>query len=126
MNNDLISREALKRVITANHYLLSAKNNSTDYGMFTTGIMQAIDNALEVSIDWGIDGGDRTIYARPQGGWVPVSERLPDKSGLYLISVDDLVTVANFTGSYFMRRGGYVEVDAWQPLLEPYKKGGAE
>ena len=45
MNNDLISREALKEVIKANHYLLSAKNNSTDYGMFTTGIMEAIDNA---------------------------------------------------------------------------------
>lgn len=64
-----------------------------------------------------------------QGGWIPISERLPDKSGLYLISVDDLVTVANFTGTYFMRRGGYVEVDAWQPLFEPYKpykKGGVE
>lgn len=64
-----------------------------------------------------------------KGRWIPVSERLPDKSGLYLISVDDLVTVANFTGTYFMRRGGYVEVDAWQALLEPYKpykKGGVE
>lgn len=48
MTNDLISREALKEVIKANHYLLSAKNNSTDYGMFTTGIMQAIDNAPTV------------------------------------------------------------------------------
>ena len=46
---DLISREALKEVIKANHYLLSAKNNSTDYGMFTTGIIQAIDNAPAVS-----------------------------------------------------------------------------
>lgn len=50
MNNDLISRRALKEVITANHYLLSARNNSIDYGMFTTGIMQAIDNAPEVEL----------------------------------------------------------------------------
>ena len=48
MNNDLISRSALKKAITANHYLLSAKHNSTDYGMFTTGIMEAIDNAPTV------------------------------------------------------------------------------
>ena len=41
--------DALKEVITANHYLLSARNNSVDYGMFTTGIMQAIDNAPTVS-----------------------------------------------------------------------------
>lgn len=47
---DLISRSALKEVITANHYLLSAKNNSVDYGMFTTGIIQAIDNAQPIEI----------------------------------------------------------------------------
>lgn len=29
-----------------------------------------IDNAPTVSIDWGIDGGDRTVYARPQGEWI--------------------------------------------------------
>ena len=39
-------KEALKKEITANQYLLSARNNSIDYGMFTTGIMQAIDNAM--------------------------------------------------------------------------------
>ena len=61
---------------------------------------------------------------RPQGEWIPVSEKLPEYSGLYLISVDDVVTVANFTGTYFMHRGGgRVEVYAWQPLPEPYKKG---
>jgi len=64
---------------------------------------------------------------RPQGEWIPVSERLPEYSGLYLISVDDVVTVANFTGTYFMHRGGgRVEVYAWQPLPDSYKKGCAE
>ena len=71
---------------------------------------------------------DGNCPLRPQGEWIPVSERLPEYSGLYLISVDDLVTVANFTGTYFMHRGGgiRVKVNAWQPLPEPYKKGGAE
>ena len=64
---------------------------------------------------------------RPQGKWIPVSERLPEFTGLYLISVDDVVTVANFTGTYFMHRGGgRVKVYAWQPLPEPYRDGGAE
>ena len=54
--------------------------------------------------------------------WIPVSERLPKYSGLYLISVDDVVTVANFTGTYFMHRGGgRVEVYAWKPLPKPYE-----
>lgn len=59
---------------------------------------------------------------RPQGKWIPVSERLPEFTGLYLISVDDVVTVANFTGTYFMHRGGgRVKVYAWQLLPAPYK-----
>lgn len=45
----LVDADALKEVITANHYLLSSRNNSIDYGMFTTGIIQAIDNAPSIS-----------------------------------------------------------------------------
>ena len=45
----LIDANMLKEIIKSNHYLLSTKNNSTDYGMFTTGIMQAIDNTPTVS-----------------------------------------------------------------------------
>lgn len=72
--SDLISREALKEVIIANQYLLSAKHNSTDYGMFTTGIMEAIDNAP--TVDKGYQEGHidgmlqaEKLYARPIGEW---------------------------------------------------------
>ena len=72
----LIDADELKEVIKANHYLLSAKNNSTDYGMFTTGIMQAIDNAPTVSIP---NCGGQVVpdvlqgwryEERPQGEWI--------------------------------------------------------
>ena len=53
--------DALKEVITANHYLLSSRNNSTDYGMFTTGIIQAIDNAPTVDVNSTIDGLNNEI-----------------------------------------------------------------
>lgn len=43
-HGELKDANELKDIIKKNHYLLSAKNNSTDYGMFTTGIMQAIDS----------------------------------------------------------------------------------
>lgn len=38
-----ISRMYIEDLIKANHYKLTAKDNSTDYGMFTTGIRQAIN-----------------------------------------------------------------------------------
>lgn len=68
----LIDANVLKEVIKANHYLLSAKNNSTDYGMFTTGIMQAIDNAPTVKTYCYFCGQTEhgKIEERPQGEWI--------------------------------------------------------
>ena len=71
---DLISREALKEVIKANHYLLSAKHNSTDYGMFTTGIIEAIDNAPTVcgnNPKWceNCVSKGKCASTRPHGEW---------------------------------------------------------
>lgn len=57
--------------------------------------------------------------------WINVDETLPTFTGLYLVSIDALVTVANFTGAQFLTRGGVrIEVDAWQPLPAPYQKDG--
>ena len=39
----LIDAEALFETIEQHHYRLSSYTNSTDYGMFTLGIKQAID-----------------------------------------------------------------------------------
>ena len=64
----------------------------------------------------------RALNKRFQGEWIPISERLPEYTGLYLVSVDDLVAVANFTGNYFMHSGGNkMEVSAWQSLPAPYE-----
>lgn len=71
---------------------------------------------------------------RQTGEWVPVSERLPDKNGIYLCTVDygeEGVVVAQRL--YWDTLGGFEKqynkndrVIAWQPLPEPYKKGGAK
>ena len=94
-------------------------------------LIQPIATSTEPSAEYfkqkeAYDLAIKALEERSQGEWISVSERLPEYTGLYHISVDDRVTVANFTGTYFMHRGGFVEVDAWQPLPEPYKKGGAE
>ena len=135
MNNDLISREALKEVIFANHYLLSAKNNSIDYGMFTTGIMQAIDNAQTVDIKDELAGAYNEGYmcgsreaekAKPQSEWIPVSERLPDKNMKCLVSLD----FGDVSFDFYNTGWGFVNyigsVIAWQPLPESYKEGSEE
>lgn len=49
MTNDLISRKKALEIIKANHYPLRAEHNTVDYGMFTVGIEQAINDAPAVN-----------------------------------------------------------------------------
>ena len=62
-------------------------------------------------------------------GWIPVSERLPKKSGRYIVSVLDGInrrtTVVQYQPRYktwtMAGRMAYWKVVAWMPLPEPYK-----
>ena len=48
--------------------------------------------------------------------WIPVSERLPEKGGLYLVYTEEQPFVCPFKdGEFFID-----EVLAWMPLPEPY------
>lgn len=101
----------MKLIIDIPDEVLKSRHYCQYFGAWSTKLTETIENGKSYDL-------------RPQGEWIPVSERLPAYSGLYLVSVDDVVTVANFTGTYFMHRGGgRVEVYAWQPLPEPYKEG---
>lgn len=78
------------------------------------------------TLNWAVRNGI-PYEERPQGEWIPVSKCWPAFSGLYLVSIDDLVTVANFTGAYFInKRGLMLNVSAWQLLPKPYKESGAK
>lgn len=68
------------------------------------------------------------------GGWIPCSERLPEDSGNYLITVADLrlghngehtVTMADFYAKA-KKWNSIVDVYAWMPLPKPYKGGDDE
>ena len=61
-----------------------------------------------------------------KGEWIPVSERLPEKSGEYLIAIKDR-GYTEISWFYFAdKKWSYRNVDivAWAYVPEPYKEGG--
>lgn len=69
---------------------------------------------------------------RKTGKWIPVKERLPEKSGTYLVYVRDehidrtneymsVVYFSKFTGE-FSTASKWHKVLAWIPSPEPYKE----
>ena len=60
---------------------------------------------------------DEAIGRLEQTRWIPVSERLPEEEGLYLVYTEEQPYVCPFDG----REWHIDEVIAWMPLPEPYK-----
>ena len=56
-------------------------------------------------------------------GWIPVSERLPEQSGKYLVTVSNGNVYAG-TFSAYEKRFSCAAV-AWMPLPEPYEEDEA-
>ena len=58
-------------------------------------------------------------------GWIPCNERLPEKHGHYLVCSKDVIWVAdyyNYTWWGVEKRCRWGDIEAWQPLPEPYKE----
>lgn len=63
------------------------------------------------------------------GGWIPVSERPPKETGNYLVTSKGSTWVANwFNGTWWgiEKKCRWTDVEAWQPLPEPYKESEEE
>lgn len=69
---------------------------------------------------------NQPIYEeRPHGEWIPCSERLPEDEGKYLVSLNyGDVTMDSFIDGMFIMN--LINVVAWMPLPEPYKRGDPE
>jgi hypothetical protein len=76
------------------------------------------------------DAYNLAIKALEAQEWIPVSKRLPEDSGRYLISVLDGIGRRTTVTSYQKRykawvmtgRMAYWKVLAWKPLPEPYRE----
>lgn len=58
---------------------------------------------------------------QPEQRWIPVTERLPEKSGYYLATVDIGLKVVDVI--FFNNGSGFLmanTVKAWKPTPEPY------
>ena len=69
------------------------------------------------------------IKALEQTRWIPVSERLPEEDGLYLVT--DVSKYFGAYSTYVLKREKaspsncvkWATIVAWMPLPEPYKEG---
>lgn len=105
--SDLISREKLKKELTEKIF-----HDLTDEFYGTMQVIDELPSAQE---------------------WIPVSERLPEKGGWYLVTWEDqFKTVRRVAISEFIEPKGLTdiwhfegfalcEIIAWMPLPEPYR-----
>ena len=81
-------------------------------------------NAIEKLICEVADEHNARLDAEERQHWIPVTERLPEKSGSYLVFVYGEVTEMNFWyGKWHRLRDDYTKaVTHWMPLPQPPKE----
>ena len=103
--SDLISRQAVIDAINENAIF------ENEYNLTASRIKKAVED-LPSTVDW-----------------IPVTERLPDEMGMYLVTLDYGVGARCVASLYFhndkigWERSFDKEVKAWMPLPKPYKEG---
>lgn len=87
--------------------------------------IEKMQEGKDVSLVWEcLDKVMQVPTAQPDQRWIPCSERLPEKEGLYLVSGDSEIWICRFICLRFFRGwsnpANCPVVKAWMPLPEPY------
>lgn len=119
-NDDLISRQAAIDAICEHGVDLERRGIT----------VLAVVNHKQVTVDLL----EKLPSAERWGRWIPITERLPEDEGQYLVSCDNDYGVE--IGRFYIDEDGerYFgcdwndpdDIKAWMPLPEPYKDGGEE
>lgn len=141
MSNDLISREWLEDAFDnlCCHNCKMCRNFRIEDSFYKCAL---IDNAPTVNTTFrevvAYECGQKSVEERPKGKWIPVTERLPEEDGQYLITVKYKHVDDRYEDIYaehgewsdgrwdmfcFGHCGEVEEIIAWMPLPEPYKRG---
>lgn len=102
------------------------KNSASLEITFSTAenLREAADVIEELSTKLQVANMERSSQYY-NGGWIPCSERLPEKRGFYLVSTTDCITIMEFINGWISQNiglcNGYVK--AWMPLPQAYKEG---
>lgn len=89
------------------------------------GVARAYDDTYDITIHCESEEEmQRAIEVINSRKWIPCSERLPEHSGIYLVTLT--VAVEKYVVvRWYSQRGGWIcedRVEAWMPLPEPYKE----
>lgn len=120
--DDLISRQ------TAIDAIANCTNCGDEKTLRAYVAKHNLDNEWSGGVLEAINAVEDLPSAQPEQRWVPCSERLPEESGRYLVSVLDGVgrrtTVAPYQPRYkawtMTGRMAYWKVIAWMPLPAQY------
>ena len=103
---------------------LKRKQNSSNQD-FLTGYISALSTVEGIMCSYMSEhSGDDT----EMGGWIPVEERLPEESGIYIVTAHDGCRMRSTYLKYYKKQRrwelvgtrAYWRVFAWMPLPEPY------
>ena len=131
MSDDLIRREDAIKAVEERSF--AVRDSYTVKAILRNVPSADRPNAVDLSSVYSTaykSGYEKGKADRPQGEWIPCSERLPKKAGHYLCSfkkanrIDSIyVDLAYWTGG---RWYGYLanEINAWMPLPKPWKGEG--
>lgn len=99
-------------------------------------VIQILKNDIELSKmnalfchnnEYGIGALQIAVKKLEQTRWIPVSEKLPDKDGCYLVSTtgtnNDIIDIAYYTEEIWHKAS---RIKAWMPLPEPYRGGDTD